>query len=433
MRTAQPWLLMAAFALLPSLEAAAQAIAWHTDLERARQAAAQQHRLLLVHFWAPSCGPCMAMEKTVFNQRQVGEVVHANYVPVKLNVDDWQTTARQLGITSIPADVVMEPSGKVLARFNSPATPQAYMAAMGQIAESARRNGQAALASYGQQNEQPAPARGDATGAADRWGSPMGSMPPGYPQPEPNAQATGSANGSPYNSLGATAPGGPPPSDPRASSAPSAQQPDGQGWMGSSPGFAARNDSLGGGLSSARPPAWQQPAPSVAQRDASRRRGQDPFAGRQGAPANDPRRQVGDEPPLGAGIHPPLALEGYCPVSLVSQQRIPDASQRQWVVGDRRWGATHEGRTYLFAGPEEQREFLERPWIYAPAFGGDDPVLLVDQRRNIPGKREHGLYFKGRIYLFSEEGTLQHFLRDPRPYIEPEPHTGRPSTGGQFR
>jgi YHS domain-containing protein len=126
-------------------------------------------------------------------------------------------------------------------------------------------------------------------------------------------------------------------------------------------------------------------------------------------------------------------LEGYCPVSLAEQQRL-HPNQRRWVVGDRRWGATHQGRTYLFAGPEEQREFLDRPWLYAPAFAGDDPVLLIDQNRTVPGKREHGLYFNKQIYLFSEEGTLEHFRRDPRPYIEPPQQTGRRAPqGGQFR
>ena len=103
-----------------------------------------------------------------------------------------------------------------------------------------------------------------------------------------------------------------------------------------------------------------------------------------------------------------MGLDGYCPVSLSEKQ--------QWVVGDRRWGAIHRGRTYLFTGPEEQRRFFTDPDRYAPAVSGNDVVLATEQGQAVPGMREHGVFFGNRVYLFSSEATLEKFARNPNLY-----------------
>jgi YHS domain-containing protein len=102
-------------------------------------------------------------------------------------------------------------------------------------------------------------------------------------------------------------------------------------------------------------------------------------------------------------------LDGYCPVQLAEKER--------WVLGNRRWGVRHEGRTYLFAGPEEQNRFYANPEKYAPILAGDDVVPLIDQGERLPGRREHGAWYQGRVYLFSSEANLQKFSADPNRYI----------------
>jgi len=106
---------------------------------------------------------------------------------------------------------------------------------------------------------------------------------------------------------------------------------------------------------------------------------------------------------------PPLALDGYCPVTLCLNKR--------WAIGDVRYGAVHRGRTYLFAGPQEQQEFLTNPDRYSPVLKGNDPVLALDEHRLVPGERRYGLFCAGRIYLFSSEKTLQTFARNPQRYL----------------
>src|SRR5262245_42677229 len=92
-----------------SYGAAQSSLAWQANLESAKQLAAQTNRLILVHFWSPSCGPCKQLEKNVFSQPQVQQAVQARFVPVKINADDWPTTTKQYGITSLPTDLIITP------------------------------------------------------------------------------------------------------------------------------------------------------------------------------------------------------------------------------------------------------------------------------------------------------------------------------------
>lgn len=124
-----------------------------------------------------------------------------------------------------------------------------------------------------------------------------------------------------------------------------------------------------------------------------------------------------------------FALDGYCPVTLQEQHTL-HPSQRGWTPGDERWGARHEGRVYLFVGPEEQRKFLENPNLYAPVLQGFDPVLAVDRNQMVPGLRKHGVYYEGRIYLFANEDTLRHFSSNLQRYSpQALQNVRRPTTG----
>jgi YHS domain-containing protein len=104
----------------------------------------------------------------------------------------------------------------------------------------------------------------------------------------------------------------------------------------------------------------------------------------------------------------PLGLEGYCPVTL--------ADRGVWTEGRAQWGVRHRGRTYLFAGPEQQQAFLATPDRYAPALSGDDPVVVVDQRRSTPGRRAYGVTYQSRMYLFSSPETRAQFAANPERY-----------------
>ena len=111
--------------------------------------------------------------------------------------------------------------------------------------------------------------------------------------------------------------------------------------------------------------------------------------------------------------NPPLGLDGYCPVQLSDDM---NANVRRWTLGDRRWGAIHRGRTYLFSRAEYQQRFLADPDRYAPVLSGNDPGAAVEQGQAVSGYREHGVLFGGKVYLFASEASLQKFSKNPNHY-----------------
>jgi YHS domain-containing protein len=123
--------------------------------------------------------------------------------------------------------------------------------------------------------------------------------------------------------------------------------------------------------------------------------------------SSPPGPGLGQLDPTG-GENPPLGLDGFCPVTLVKTS--------QWKQGDVRYGAVHRGRTYLFAGPEERKQFFERPDDWSPVLSGYDPVEYLDNGRMVSGHRAHGLEYGRHMFLFSSEATLEKFASSPRRY-----------------
>jgi hypothetical protein len=147
------------------------------------------------------------------------------------------------------------------------------------------------------------------------------------------------------------------------------------------------------------PPAPNQPFPPSAIS------GQPPVGGSPPSLAAPPTPQP--QAPVQQPDLPPLGFGGYCAVTMHHQQR--------WAVGDRNWGAIHEGRLYLFANVEAQQAFLRDPHRYAPILGGDDIVLFVETGQRVSGQvrmgATHTMPGDGtpRLYLFASEQTLEKF------------------------
>ena len=108
-----------------------------------------------------------------------------------------------------------------------------------------------------------------------------------------------------------------------------------------------------------------------------------------------------------------MALDGFCPVALVKHER--------WTAGEPRWTAEHQGRTYLFSGPTERQLFLDDPARFTPMYSGHDPVMVVDGNRHVQGKTDYCVTYKGRLYMFSSQVTLERFQQDPKRYLTVEP------------
>jgi YHS domain-containing protein len=121
-----------------------------------------------------------------------------------------------------------------------------------------------------------------------------------------------------------------------------------------------------------------------------------------GAPG--PERQVGGKPKE----EEPLALEGYCPVSLVRARKL--------VRGEAAYTVRHEGRTYRFATLVFSEQFRQEPDRFVPGNDGSCPVTELDRRQEKPGDPKWGVLYGGRLYLCASELDRRRFLEEPERY-----------------
>jgi protein disulfide-isomerase len=304
------------------------------------------------------------MERDVFSQPQVASVVEAGYVPVRVNADYFPTTCRQYGVTALPTDVIITPQGQQVDKFRGPLPAIQYVVRLDRAATAGRE-----LAANAQ------------------------AQPPTGPPPGPGGGVYRPGNTIAYQAPDA---GGPP--DPRYadySARPREPAP--------APAYVADRGQPAmepRGEQSLRPAGPTTPPPQAA-----------PWQETAGPALAGPVLQ----PPTGGRLagNPPLGLDGYCPVQLSDDMK---ANLYRWTLGDRRWGAIHRGRTYLFAGPEQQRRFLADPDRYAPVLSGNDVVIAVEQGQGVSGRREHGLLFGNQVYLFADEASLEKFSQNPQHY-----------------
>jgi thioredoxin-related protein/YHS domain-containing protein len=622
-------------------------IPWVTDLKVARQMAEQQQRLVLLHFWSETCGPCQKLERTVFNQPEFIRAISGAFIPVKINTQQSQDLAKYYQITVIPTDVVVDPTGKEVFRGTSPQNAASYIAVLdgikahnnvaqqvpadliastskmlqspwGQPQNATGGNNAAPPALIGateqpatespaaaplepsrpayvenpqanaNQNpnanplfrnapdapvnnfaprysnqdatppvaaapatEQAAPAAQPASrfgqlaapaalaaAAASQFGQPAAQAASQWTQPATQAaskfaqntnqaasqfsqtasQATQAASQFAQNTMQAsqsasqfgqnsaeaaksasqflqnptqavsqfeqnttqaaqaasqfaqnttqasqsanqfaqpvaqaaskfgpnaaqaasqfeqktsqtaqavsqfgqnaaqaasqfaqgttqaasqfTAPAATPASQFQASAAEAPQAP---------------GNNLAGGAPALVDNASQPQAPAASSMNRAAAPMSQPWdAGRNSAPAANADPQAGlrpSQPSMAAPAagQPQLALDGFCSVSLVEQSK--------WTKGDPRWGAVHKGRVYLFGSAQAQQQFMSNPDRYSPMLAGNDIVRFAENGQAVEGKREHGVYYRDRILLFSDEESLQRFGSRPDYYL----------------
>jgi protein disulfide-isomerase len=368
-------------------------VEWQHDLESAKATARETGRLVLVHFWTPTCTPCMKLETTVFNQPGVANALQAQFVPVKLNANDHPEIAQSFGITRVPTDVILSADGQVVDKFISPPTAVTYVAEATQRARqhTTRLGGAFAQAAAvapvpskintayaGLQIPPNTPAALDAQSV---------NLNPGWTATQTNPFAATTAVTASATAASPVLP----PVAPAALAPKSVPDPFGQVPQVShevvTPQIPPRQF--------ANPYAASPPSGATAQTPAGAAATSQPSA-----PPVDPRALAPNAIPIG--------FDGYCPVSMRTQWK--------WVPGDPRYGIVHRGRTYLMAGPAEQQQFWADPDRFSPALSGMDPVLAIDHGQQVPGKREHSIDYQNQFYMFASEATLQQFTSTPERY-----------------
>jgi len=372
-------LFLGALALLIISGPATQAaVRWQPTLDGAKRTAVQTNRLVLVYFWADWCSACRLMEQNVLSSPEAAAALEANYVPVKVNASHFPATARQYGVTALPATVAITPDGRLVDKMLGRVDLATYVARLNQVASAARGP------SVGPIAQAPAvpPAMPSQVQPPQREFQPPVPASPSWSHSP--AAATEAGNGGQAREM---------PPNPAYGNAPygdrrmTAEESPGRPTLMPPRRPEPQHSIVPPGLSATSPPSQPGPVPE-------RPMPGPPSAG----------------PPTG---NPPLALDGYCPVQLYDDMI---QSNRKWTLSDRRWGIIHLGRTYLFSGPEQARRFYADPERYAPVLSGNDVVMAVDHGQMVAGRRQYGIFFAERIYLFSTEANLDKFSKAPERY-----------------
>ncbi|MEO0787350.1 MAG: thioredoxin domain-containing protein [Bacteroidota bacterium] len=101
-----------------SLQAQDAGISFEQDRPFAQllEQAQQEDKLIFVDAYATWCGPCRMMDRSVFNQEEVGRFYNANFINLKLDVEKGEgpTLARQYRVRAMPTYIFINGDGEVV-------------------------------------------------------------------------------------------------------------------------------------------------------------------------------------------------------------------------------------------------------------------------------------------------------------------------------
>lgn len=145
-------------------------------------------------------------------------------------------------------------------------------------------------------------------------------------------------------------------------------------------------------------------------------------------PAPSPSRRDDDQAqPCDAGL--PLALDGFCPVSMIVKAELIPGADVECVV--------YRGLRYHFASERERRMFLDAPNRFLPAEEGRCVVTFVEEGRWITGDVAYPAIFGEHVFFFPSDSQRQKFLHDPERYVDAGGHARSlavmPDRGSELR
>lgn len=91
-------------------------IEWRSDIQRANAEAKSKKQLLWIQFTGSWCHFCTLMDRESFIHPKIVGQARQHFVPIKLQCDVHEELASQLGVTGLPATVLVSPSGEIVAK-----------------------------------------------------------------------------------------------------------------------------------------------------------------------------------------------------------------------------------------------------------------------------------------------------------------------------
>lgn len=370
----------------PSFGAAGGAVAWQTNYESAKAAAESSQKILLVNIHATWCIPCKKLMATTLSDPGLGAEIMQSCVPLSLDADQDAAVIRQWPITGFPTQLFIAPDGRIVNSIVGNVPVATYRTALQKAIQSAAPDG---FASKGHRTAKPAtPAV--STRSEDIATRPTEQALPNVaslPAPPMNSADAGTASRS------STAP----PSLPAATDLPVSRQ-------------AANADLASNNTPKPAAPMQATPAMQPSTPPASP------------APARAVTTQVKQKVINDKNVRPcdmsvPLALDGYCPVSMFKRSELIRGADTECCV--------YNEKRYHFLSSVEKDLFLKNPKKFLPAEEGFCVVTWAEKHSRATGNIELPALFGDYLFLFASEDARQKFLQDPEQYVDATGHAHR--------
>src|SRR5262249_57125340 len=98
------------------VEPSKTAIAWEHDLKSALKSASEGNKMVVVDVYAPWCGFCKQMDRTIYSDPKVASL-SSSVVFLKLNADDkgeGNQFANQNHVAGLPTTIIVDHKGAVI-------------------------------------------------------------------------------------------------------------------------------------------------------------------------------------------------------------------------------------------------------------------------------------------------------------------------------
>lgn len=99
-------------------QAQASSIKWQEWSKDAFSQAKQEHKRVLIFGKVSWCHWCQQMEAYSFQDPLVVQIVNANYIPIRIDIEDSQALASRYEISDIPTVLIVDDENRIIKRYS---------------------------------------------------------------------------------------------------------------------------------------------------------------------------------------------------------------------------------------------------------------------------------------------------------------------------